>query len=96
MKDFVIESNIYFKELEKWMNESTHGVVYFSLGSLVLIESMPQKQLKELYESFKKIAPIRVLVKVYDKSKLPPGLPENVKILPWLPQQPILGMYIYQ
>lgn len=74
------------------MDESTQGVVYFSLGSMVLIETLPTEQLKELYASFEKISPIRVLVKIVDKSKLPPGLPKNVKTLPWIPQQPILGL----
>lgn len=73
------------------MDESSDGVVYFTLGSMVLIETLPRDQLKELYTSFEKISPVRVLVKIVDKSKLPPGLPKNVKTLPWIPQQPVLG-----
>ena len=77
------------------MDKSKHGVVYFTLGSMALIESFPEKQIKEIYASFKKIAPIKVLMKIANSSKLPPGLPENVKVLPWIPQIPLLCMYIY-
>ncbi|KAJ8668435.1 hypothetical protein QAD02_010098 [Eretmocerus hayati] len=79
------------QELEKWMNESTNGIVYFSLGSRVLIESFSPQLLKEIYASFEMIAPVRVLMKIVDKSKLLPGIPENVKVMPWIPQQPVLA-----
>ena len=75
------------------MDESTAGVVYFTFGSMVLIESLPEAQITDIYSSFKKIAPMRVLMKIANKSKLPSGLPENVKILPWIPQKAILGMF---
>ncbi|XP_001603747.1 UDP-glucuronosyltransferase 2A2-like [Nasonia vitripennis] len=78
-------------ELKEWMDASSHGVVYFTLGSMILIESLPQEQIKEIYFSFEKIAPVRALMKIVDTSKLPPGLPENVKVLPWIPQQPVLA-----
>lgn len=75
------------------MDDSIHGVVYFSFGSMVLIESFPQNQIKEMYASFSKIAPIRVLMKIVDNTKLPQGLPSNVKTLPWIPQQSVLGEF---
>lgn len=74
------------------MDESKHGVVYFTFGSMVLIETLPKKVLDDIYASFKKISPVRVLMKIVDDSKLPAGLPDNVKTLPWIPQQSILGM----
>lgn len=77
------------------MDESTHGVVYFTLGSMVLIETLPTKQLREIYASFKKISPVRVLMKIGNSNKLPPGLPKNVKTMSWIPQQPLLGNEIF-
>ena len=77
------------------MDKSKHGVVYFTLGSMALIESFPEKQMKEIYASFKKIAPVKVLMRIANSSRLPPGLPKNVKVLPWIPQVPLLGIYIY-
>lgn len=73
------------------MDESSHGVVYFTFGSLVLIETLPTKTIKEIYTVFMNISPVRVLMRIVDSSQLPAGLPENVKVLPWIPQQAILG-----
>lgn len=80
------------KELKQWMDESSHGVVYFTLGSMILIESLPKEQLLGIYAAFKKISPVRVLMKIPNSSKLPPGLPKNVKTMSWIPQQPVLGI----
>ncbi|KOX67539.1 UDP-glucuronosyltransferase 2B4 [Melipona quadrifasciata] len=76
--------------LEKWMNESTHGFVYFSFGSMVKIESFPIKHVNIFYNSLGKIAPVRVLMKIAKSSELPPGLPKNVHVLPWIPQVKVL------
>lgn len=82
---------LLLKELKRWMDESTHGVVYFTLGSMVLIETLPPQKLQDIYAAFKKISPVKVLMKIADNSKLPPGLPKNVKTMSWIPQQPLLG-----
>ena len=76
--------------LEKWMNESTHGFVYFSFGSMVKIESFPMKFLNIFYNSLSKISPVRVLMKIAKPDELPPGLPKNVHVLPWMPQVKVL------
>ena len=81
------------KDLQKWMDESKHGVVYFTLGSMVIIESLPKETLLAFYGSFSKIAPTRVLMKVVNKNKLPPGLPKNVLVSSWIPQVPVLSMF---
>ncbi|XP_033228015.1 UDP-glucuronosyltransferase 2B31-like [Belonocnema kinseyi] len=77
-------------ELERWMNESTNGVIYFTFGSMILIETLPEESLLAFYKSFKKIAPMRVLMKIADKTKLLPGLPDNVRTSLWIPQIPVL------
>ncbi|XP_076243342.1 uncharacterized protein LOC143184768 [Calliopsis andreniformis] len=76
--------------LEKWMNESTSGFIFFSFGSMVKIESFPRKYLDIFYNSLGKIAPVRVLMKIPNASELPPGLPKNIHILPWMPQVKVL------
>ncbi|XP_051159341.1 UDP-glucosyltransferase 2-like isoform X2 [Leptopilina boulardi] len=78
------------KELKIWMDESTHGVVFFTLGSMVIIEDLPKEILLGMYASFAKLAPIRVLMKIVNKENLPPGLPKNVLIMSWIPQIPVL------
>lgn len=73
------------------MNESTHGFVYFSFGSMVKIESFPMNLLNIFYNSLSKISPIRVLMKIAKPDELPPGLPKNVHVLPWVPQVKVLS-----
>lgn len=80
------------KELEKWLNESTSGVIYFTLGSMVNIETFEEKTMRAIYSVFEKIAPVRVLMKVANKDKLLPGLPANIKTSSWIPQVAVLGM----
>ncbi|XP_034948011.1 uncharacterized protein [Chelonus insularis] len=74
------------QDLEKWMNESTAGVIYFTLGSMVNIETFTNEVMRAFYSAFSKLAPIRVLMKVANKDKLLPGLPKNVRTSSWIPQ----------
>ena len=76
--------------LEKWMNDSKNGFIYFSFGSMVKIESFPAKYLQIFYNSLGKIAPVRVLMKIAKSDELPPGLPGNVHTLSWIPQVKVL------
>lgn len=73
------------------MDESKDGVVFFTLGSMVIIEDFPKEILQSLYAAFEKLAPIRVLMKIVNKEKLPPGLPKNVLTMKWIPQIPVLS-----
>ncbi|XP_043467685.1 UDP-glycosyltransferase UGT5-like [Leptopilina heterotoma] len=77
-------------ELQKWLDEAKHGFIYVSFGSMVRLETFPKKTLDIFYSSFKKISPVRVLMKIAKKEELPPGLPANVKTYHWLPQIQIL------
>ncbi|XP_035737423.1 uncharacterized protein LOC118448362 [Vespa mandarinia] len=77
-------------ELQKWCDESKYGFVYFSFGSLIKIESFPRKILDIFYKSFERISPINILMKIPNPKELPPGLPKNVHILPWIPQLKVL------
>ncbi|XP_011314832.1 UDP-glucuronosyltransferase [Fopius arisanus] len=79
------------KELEKWMNDSTAGVIYFTLGSMVNIETFPEPTMKAIYSVFRRIAPVRVLMKVANDSALLPGLPDNIKTSSWIPQVALLA-----
>ncbi|KZC13026.1 PREDICTED: UDP-glucuronosyltransferase 2A3-like [Dufourea novaeangliae] len=73
-------------EVKKWLDESTHGCIYFTFGSMVRIESFPKETLDVFYTVFERIAPVRVLMKVAKKEDLPPGLPKNVMIQSWFSQ----------
>ena len=73
-------------ELKSWLDSANHGVVYFTLGSLLNIETLPQSTILSLYASFAKISPVKVLMKCANTTRLPPGLPSNMITLPWIPQ----------
>ncbi|XP_017886230.2 UDP-glucuronosyltransferase 1-6-like [Ceratina calcarata] len=73
-------------EVQKWLDESTHGCIFFTFGSMMRIESFPKPVLQTFYKVFEKLAPVRVLMKVAKKEELLPGLPKNVMIQPWFSQ----------
>jgi glucuronosyltransferase len=75
------------KNLEKWINESAHGVIYFSLGSMIKGHTFPDEKRREFLKAFGRL-PQRVLWKWENDSM--PGKPDNVMIQKWMPQLDIL------
>ncbi|XP_014204423.2 UDP-glucuronosyltransferase 2B18 [Copidosoma floridanum] len=87
----IVDSNeTLSQDVQKWLDESEHGCVYFSFGSMVLLETFPLPLIQELYRAFKNIAPTRILLKVVNSKLLPDGIPSNVMIKPWLQQIKVL------
>ncbi|XP_015435557.1 PREDICTED: UDP-glucuronosyltransferase 2B20-like [Dufourea novaeangliae] len=76
--------------LEKWMNESTNGFVYFTFGSMVKIESFPLKFQEIFFKSLGKITPVRVLIKIVNPNELSVELPKNIHTSSWIPQVKVL------
>lgn len=76
------------------MDESAEGFVYFSFGTLALIESFPKEVLEKFYAAFRKISPIRVVMKSASPQNLPKNMPDNVFTFSWLPQEKVLRQYI--
>lgn len=75
------------KELDKFLNEAEDGFIYFSLGSMISPEDMPQHVLNLFVKVFSNLEQ-RVLWK-WDEDI--PKLTTNIKVEHWLPQQDILG-----
>ncbi|XP_066257472.1 UDP-glycosyltransferase UGT5-like isoform X2 [Euwallacea similis] len=75
------------KDLEKWTNDSTSGLIYFSLGSLAKGHTFPQPQLASFLKVFSK-RPERVLWKWEIDSM--ESKPENVMLTKWAPQFDVL------
>ncbi|XP_029165274.1 UDP-glucuronosyltransferase 2A3-like [Nylanderia fulva] len=73
-------------EVQKWLDESKDGCIYFTFGSMVRIETFSKELVQQMYNAFEKIAPVRVLMKVAKKEDLLPGLPKNVMTQSWFPQ----------
>lgn len=76
------------QEIEKFINESEHGVIYFSLGSVANVSSMPDDMRKAFCDNFAKLKQ-RVLWK-WELDEMTEK-PDNVKIVKWMPQRDILG-----
>ncbi|KAL0269106.1 UNVERIFIED_CONTAM: hypothetical protein PYX00_006941 [Menopon gallinae] len=75
------------EDIEKFLNESTEGVIVFSMGSMVKAHTLaPQKR-----DAFvKAFAGLRQRVLWKWESDLPDA-PPNVMVVPWLPQSDVLG-----
>ncbi|XP_073682423.1 UDP-glucuronosyltransferase 1A6-like isoform X1 [Garra rufa] len=75
------------KEVEEFVKGSgEHGIVVFSLGSLV--SSMPKEKAAIFFKAFGMI-PQRVLWRY--TGEVPDNVPENVKLMKWIPQNDLLG-----
>ncbi|XP_043108755.1 UDP-glucuronosyltransferase 1-6-like isoform X3 [Puntigrus tetrazona] len=75
------------KEVEEFVKGSgEHGIVVFSLGSLV--SSMPKEKAAIFFKAFS-VIPQRVLWRY--TGEMPDNVPENVKLMKWLPQNDLLG-----
>ncbi|KAJ9577493.1 hypothetical protein L9F63_005936, partial [Diploptera punctata] len=74
-------------DLEKYINEAEHGVIYFSLGSMVRSETFPQDKLRALLDAFSQL-PQRILWRC--NCTHVKNIPHNVEVAAWMPQRSIL------
>ncbi|XP_066941843.1 UDP-glycosyltransferase UGT5-like [Macrobrachium rosenbergii] len=76
------------EDLRSWIEGAgSAGVIYFSLGSITRGNTLPTKYRNMFIEAFSKLNQ-RILWKFETDLE---GIPENIMISPWLPQQDILG-----
>nr|QIK00367.1 UDP-glycosyltransferase [Xylotrechus quadripes] len=75
------------KNLEKWVNGSSEGVIYFSLGSMIKGNTFPKEQRDAFLKAFARL-PYRVLWKWENETM--EGKPDNVMVQKWMPQLDIL------
>jgi len=76
------------KDLEKILNNSTQGVVYFSLGSNVKSSNLPLHTRRAIIEALSSL-PYTVLWK-WESDEVP-GTGDNVVTRKWFPQQDVLA-----
>ncbi|ALC40195.1 maker599 [Drosophila busckii] len=76
------------EEMQGFLDNATHGAVYFSLGSYMKSTDMPPEKLAQLLQAFGRLKQL-VLWK-YENATLG-QLPPNVMISKWLPQNDILA-----
>jgi glucuronosyltransferase len=83
----------YVQDLEDYLNEAEHGVIYFNMGSRILAETLSANKRDALIQAFSGL-PQRVLWK-WEADTLR-DQPKNVKIAKWLPQFYILSKALQQ
>ncbi|KAH8243318.1 hypothetical protein KR032_006516 [Drosophila birchii] len=76
------------ERIEKFLNESEHGVIYFSMGSNLKSKDLPPAKVQEILKAFRGLKQ-RVLWK-FEQEDLP-NKPDNVYISDWFPQTDILA-----
>lgn len=79
------------QDLQEFLDHGKQGVIYFSLGSNVKSKDLPNATITGIIETFAEL-PYQVLWK-YESDNLN-GVPSNVRIEKWLPQQDVLSKYL--
>jgi glucuronosyltransferase len=77
-----------FQHLQEYLDGATHGVIYFSLGSMLQAKTLPDDKRDAFLQAFSEL-PQRVLWK-WEADTLP-GKPKNVWTEKWCPQNDILS-----
>ena len=73
------------------MDDSPHGVIYFSMGSNLESKHFPDILIQNLLKTFSKLKQTVIWKFEEDLTELPP----NVHLLKWVPQHSILGKILY-
>lgn len=76
------------KEMQKIMDEAKHGVILFSLGTNVRSDQLGLTTRQALLNAFAKLP--QIVIWKFETDEIE-GLPKNVIIRKWLPQNDILG-----
>lgn len=70
------------------MDNSINGVIYFSFGTIIPAHQMP-KEFKNIFvKAFSKLKQNILWKANVDTME---GIPKNIKVAKWLPQQAVLG-----
>lgn len=78
--------------MKEYLDGAKDGFILFSMGSNLKSIMLPEEKRNILLSVFKNL-PYKILWKFEDENL--PGKPTNVKIGKWLPQNDILGNYIF-
>lgn len=77
-----------FQNLQKIMDKAEHGVIYFSMGSMVLSKDLPEETRKNILEMFGTLQ--QTVIWKFEETWT--DLPNNVHVVQWAPQHSILGI----
>ncbi|XP_066137699.1 UDP-glycosyltransferase UGT5-like [Euwallacea fornicatus] len=76
------------QDLQNFMDSAKEGVIYFSMGSNLKAKNMSEEKKQIFFNVFKRLKQ-KILWKFEDENVM--GLPKNVFIMSWMPQQDILA-----
>lgn len=82
--------NNYFQNLKEFITDAPNGFIYMSLGTNVMISSLPE-HVQIIFRDVFASLPYKVLWK-HDGNI--PNKPDNIYIAKWFPQQSVLGKSI--
>ena len=68
------------------------GVILFSFGSIIKMHQMPLEKSQSFMNVFRKLKQ-RVIWKFETPENFALHVPDNVKLVKWVPQQDILSMF---
>ncbi len=75
--------------MKTFADEAKDGFIVFTLGSFVSVSTMPKETVNTFIRVFSKL-PQRVVWKW--EADIPQGVPSNIMMVDWLPQQDLLGI----
>lgn len=75
-------------DIQRFLDQSTNGVIYFSLGSYMQASRMPKEKVDTFLKTFAKLK-LNVMWKFEDETLQ--NLPPNVMIRKWFPQSDLLA-----
>lgn len=84
-------NNSCIKDVLTFIENSTNGVIFFTLGSVVAISSLPKNVQESIFEVLGQV-PYRVLLKYEDDIMI--DIPKNVMTKKWFPQRDILRNHL--
>ncbi|XP_045499747.1 UDP-glucosyltransferase 2-like [Colias croceus] len=76
------------EKIRKFIEDSEHGVIYISFGSMLKANTTPKDRIEAIVAALSEL-PQRILWK-WEETTLP-GNPKNIFISPWLPQNDVLA-----
>lgn len=74
------------------INSGRKGVIFFTMGSMLRIETFPWDVKRALIESFAELPDYTIILKA-NKSEFGSPIPKNIHFANWIPQGEILCMF---
>lgn len=88
---FIFSCCFCYQDIEEFINDSPNGVVYFTFGSTIRMNTAPMYLQMAFIEALGELQQ-KVIWKY--ESKAHEKLMKNVMIRKWFPQRDILGLYL--